>query len=86
MVFNIGDHDALMNNGGASLKLNDDFKYLGAGKRHKSGKALAWTALRDMKKSWRSNVSKMLKVRHFQAAIDTILLNVSETRTLSSTD
>ncbi len=47
-------------------------------------KALAWEILHDMKTIWRSNLSKILKLRYFTAAIETILLYGSETWTLTA--
>ena len=54
-------------------------------KNFKVRKALAWKALHDMKKIWKSSLSKKLKLRYFQAAIETILLYGSGTWTLTAT-
>ena len=64
---------------GNSIDVVSDFKYLGSwvsSSDHdiKVRKVLAWTALNNMSKIWRSDLPRELKIRLFQATVESILL------------
>ena len=54
------------------------------GKDLKVRKGLSWNALHDMKKIWSSKLSMCLKIRLFQASIESILLYGCEAWTLTT--
>ena len=61
------------------LKVVPDFKYLGSWvnsteKDIEVRNSLAWKALNDMASIWSSNLSRDLKIRVFQATIESVLL------------
>ena len=65
----------------------NDFVYLGAyinSSEHDFAvrKAKAWAACHQMKKIWSSNMRRDLKIRLFQATVESILLYGSETWTI----
>ena len=89
MTFNIRDHQPLTTKDGSKLERQPDFKYLGAWVNDseadiKVRKALAWKALHDMRKIWRSTLSKELRIRYFRATVETILLYGCESWTLTT--
>ena len=66
------------------FKVVNNFKYLGAwmsssSKDFEIRKALAWQACHKLKKLWNSKLKRKLKIRTFQATIESILLYGSET-------
>ena len=66
----------------------NDFKYLGSwvvsSKRDfEVRRAQAWQACKRMRKVWGSNVSRNIKVRLFQATVETVLLYGAEAWTLT---
>ena len=73
---------------GTVLDVVEDFKYLGAyiastENDIKVRRALAWSALHDMKKVWKSNLPDDFKRRLFVATIESVLLYGAETWTLT---
>ena len=73
---------------GKTLKVVDNFKYLGAWtqsteKDFAVRKALAWNACHKLKKIWSSKVSRKLKVRLFNATVESVLLYGAETWTFT---
>ena len=89
MAINIPcDNGALTTSAGKSLKKKvDDFKYLGAWVATTEHgfivrKAKGWAACHKMKKIWKSDLRRDLKVRLFQATVESILLYGSETWTM----
>ena len=88
MAINIPcENGALTTSTGKSLKKVDDFKYLGAWVATTEHdfvvrKAKAWAACHKMKKIWKSDLRRDLKVRLFQATVESILLYGSETWTM----
>ena len=80
--------ELLTTSSGKSLKKVKDFKYLGAwiGTTEHDfivRKAKAWAACHKMKKIWKSDLRRDLKVRLFQATVESILLYGSETWTMT---
>ena len=72
------------------LEQKDDFKYLGSmvnetNKDIAVRKALAWRALNDMNKIWKSSMNPDLKKRFFIATVESILLYGCESWTLTET-
>ena len=62
-----------------TVKVVSDFKYLvswanSTEKGIEVRKSLAWKALNDMSSIWSSNLSRDLKIRVFQATIESVLL------------
>ena len=67
----------------------DDFVYLGAwinGSEHdiRVRRAKAWAACHKMKKIWKSNLRRDLKVRLFQSTVESVLLYGSEAWTMTA--
>ena len=65
-----------------------DFKYLGAWVKSteqdvKSRKAMTWKACNNLSKIWKSNLSKNIKIKLFQATVESVLLYGSETWTVT---
>ena len=63
----------------AELKEVCDFRYLGSWVNSseqdiKIRKALAWKSLNDMKKIWRSNMSRKVKISFYLATVESVLL------------
>lgn len=80
--------DVLKTKSGKELEPVNDFLYLGAyisSSEHglQVRKAKAWAACHQMKKIWSSNMRRNLKIRLFQATVESILLYGSETWTLT---
>ena len=81
--------DPILTNGGIALEEVEDFKYLGSWVNSserdiKTRKALAWKALNNMKRVWKSNVSNELKTRLFIATVESVLLYGCESWTFTS--
>ena len=79
LAYNIEDHPPLVTRNGTTLEQKEDFKYLGSwvDESHKDirvRKALAWKALNDMGKIWRSDMNPGLKKRFFIATVESILV------------
>ena len=71
---------------GDEIECVSDFKYLGCYLQSthdfKVRKAKAWAACHLMKKVWNSEMKRVLKIRLFQATVESILLYGSETWTI----
>lgn len=91
MAINIPREDGeLTASSGQTLEKVDDFVYLGAWIATTEHdflvrKAKAWAACHKMKKIWKSNLRKDLKIRLFQATVESILLYGTETWTMTKT-
>ena len=90
MAINIPDSTTagLKTSSGELLEQVEDFVYLGAwvgSTEHDFivRKAKAWAACHKMKKIWKSKLRKDLKIRLFQATVESILLYGSETWTIT---
>ena len=75
---------------GEDIERVEDFVYLGAwinGSEHDIvvRKAKAWAACHKMKKIWNSNLCRNLKIRLFQATVESVLLYGSEVWSLTAT-
>ena len=75
---------------GKELEHVNDFLYLGSyisSTEHDFSvrKAKAWAACHQMKKIWNSTMRRSLKIRLFQATVESILLYGSETWTITKT-
>ena len=72
---------------GGIIGIVDYFKYLGgwmfgSNKDFDVRKALAWSACHKLKKVWKSNMNRKLKIRLFLATVESVLLYGSETWTI----
>ena len=92
MEINVKDNDnnSITAASGESIKLVQDFVYLGSRmssseKDFMVRKAKAWAACHQMKKIWKSGMSRDLKIRLFVATVESILLYGAETWTISHT-
>jgi hypothetical protein len=88
MTYNISGHEPLKTNAGNTLKEVDDFKYLGSWMDSTDAdilrrKALAWRALNNMTKIWKSHMSRQVKLSLFLATVESILLYGCETWTMT---
>ena len=75
---------------GETLKVVENFKYLGAWTESSSTdiavrKALAWSACHRLRKVWSSKLRRQIKERLFLATVDSVLLYGAETWTLTNT-
>ena len=75
---------------GETLKVVENFKYLGAWTQSSSSdisvrKALAWSACHRLKKIWNTKLRRQMKERLFLATVESVLLYGSETWTLTRT-
>ena len=75
---------------GETLKVVENFKYLGAWTYISASdisvrNALAWSACHILKKVWSSELKRQLKERLFIATVESVLLYGSETWTLTKT-
>ena len=75
---------------GDTLKVVDNFKYLGAWTESSATdisvrKALAWSACHKLRKVWSSKLRRQIKERLFLATVDSVLLYGAETWTLTRT-
>lgn len=73
---------------GKSLKVVNNFKYLGSWmessqKDFEIRKALAWSSCHKLKKIWTSTLSRKIKVRLFLSTIESVLLYGCDTWTLT---
>ena len=90
LAYNVEGELQLCSRDGTVLEQKDDFKYLGSmvnetNKDIAARKALAWGALNDMNKIWKSSMSPDLKKRFFIATVESILLYGCESWTLTET-
>ena len=90
MTYNIPGHNPLKTSGGCILKEVDNFKYLGSWMDSTEAeitrwKALAWRALNNMTRIWKSHMSRRVKLSFFLATVESILLYGSETWTMAKT-
>ena len=74
---------------GSTLEVVNDFKYLGAwiGSSQddiQNSKALAWKSCNALSKIWMSNLSRYIKIRLFQATVESVLVYGAETWNISS--
>ena len=72
-------HSPLTTRNGTILEEKDDFKYLGSWvdesqKDIRVRKGLAWKALNDMDRIWKSSMNPALKKRFFVATVESILI------------
>ena len=82
----------MMTNKGSILKEVDDFnlfKYLGSWIDSteadiKGRKALAWRALNNMSKIWKSHMSREVKLNFFLATVESVLLYGCEAWTMTT--
>ncbi|XP_072028360.1 uncharacterized protein [Amphiura filiformis] len=89
MVFNQQTEVDVRTADGTSLEVVKDFKYLGAWIKSceqdiKTRKALAWRACNKLTKIWKSHLPRQIKVKLFQATVESILLYGSETWTVTT--
>ena len=75
---------------GETLKVVENFKYLGAWTESSSSdisvrKALAWSACHKLRKVWSSKLRRQIKERLFIATVESVLLYGAETWTLTNT-
>ena len=80
--------EEIRTNNNEEIKVSKDFKYLGAWiddsvKDMKTRKAQAWVACNKLNKVWKSNLHKNLKIRLFQATVESVFLYGSETWTVT---
>ena len=83
------EYAALMTAEGTALRKVNDFKYLGSWVNSterdlKVRKALAWRALNDLSKVWKSSLSRRIKISFFQATVESVLLYGCESWTLKA--
>ena len=88
MTFNQPGRVSIQTMDGSSLKKVDDFKYLGSWVRSteqdiKVRKAMAWKACNKLTKIWKSTLSRHLKLKLFQATVESVLLYGCETWTVT---
>ena len=88
MVYNQQEEVNLRTQDGSFLEVVKDFKYLGSWVQSteqdiKTRKALAWKACNKLDNIWKSNLSKNIKVKLFQATVESILLYGCETWTVT---
>ena len=88
MAYNIND-TTITTLDGTVLDVKDDFKYLGAwiastDQDIRIRRALAWNALHNMRKVWKSQLKDDIKRRLFVSTIESVLLYGAETWTLTA--
>ena len=84
------DSDPLISKEGSTIKIVDDFKYLGSwldSSFHdfEIRKALAWTACHRLSKVWKSDLQRSVKKRLFLATVESVLLYGCEAWTVDKT-
>ena len=84
MAFNQPHDVHIKSQDGSNLKEFKDFKYLGAWMQStetdiRTRKAFAKKACNNLNNICRSNLTKNIKVKVFQATVESVLLNGSET-------
>ena len=88
MAFNQDEEVKIVTQDGSQLEVVQDFKYLGSWVESteadiKIRKAEAWRACNKLKKIWKSNLSREIKTRLLGSAVESVLLYVSDTWTLT---
>ena len=88
LAYNVEVQQPLQTIDGTQLEQKDDFKYLGSWadsseKDIEIRKALAWKAINDMSKVWKSSMNTELKKKFFVATVESILLYGCEAWTLT---
>ena len=89
MAFNQPHDVQIKTRDGSNLKEVKDFKYLGAWMQSteadiRTRKALAWKDCNNLNNIWRSNLTKNIKVKLFQATVESVLLYGPETWTVTN--
>jgi hypothetical protein len=89
LAYNLEVVEPLRTINGTELEQKEDFKYLGSWSDNSERdiqirKALAWKALNDMGRIWKSTMSIDLKRKFFVATIESILLYGCEAWTLTN--
>ena len=89
MIYNTAGHPPLRTRDGSTLKVKEDFKYLGSWvnsseKDIKVRKAIAWRALNGMNRVWKSNLPRDTKLHFFEATVESVLLYGCENWTLKA--
>ena len=89
-VFNHDTPVSIQAKNGETLKVVENFKYLGAWTHSSASdisvrKALAWSACHRLRKVWSTKLRRQLKERLFIATVESVLLYGSETWTLTKT-
>ena len=89
LAYNIDEHPPLVTRNGTTLEQKEDFKYLGSWvdeslKDIRIRKGLAWKALNDMDRIWKSNMNPGLKKRFFVATVESILIYGCESWAMNS--
>ena len=84
MAYKQPDDITIKTKSGELLKKVQNFKYLGgwaasSEQDFERRKALAWSACNKMKKIWKSNMNRKIKVQLFRATVESVLLYNSET-------
>ena len=87
MLDNLED-DSIITRSGKTLEKKDDFLYLGSWistteKDINVRKAKAWVACHKLRKSWKTQLSRKIKIRLFTATVESVLLYGSEAWTLT---
>ena len=90
MQFNQEVETPITGKNGGIIKVVNNFKYLGGSmqsteKDFEMRKALAWPSCHKLKKVWKSNLNRKLKIRFFIATVESVLLYGSETWTINRT-
>ena len=85
LAYNVEVQQSLQTIDGTELEKKDDFKYLAdsSEKDIEIRKALAWKAINDMSKVWKSSMNTELKKKFFVATAESILLYGCEAWTLT---
>ena len=89
-VFNQTEPVIIKAKNGETLKVVNNFKYLGAWTESSASdiavrKALAWSACHRLRKIWTSKLRRQIKERLFLATVESVLLYGSEAWTLTHT-
>ena len=89
MAFNQPHDVQIKTQDGSNLKELKNFKYFEAWMQSteadiRTRKNLAWKACNNLNNIWRSNLTKNIKVKLFQATVESVLLNGSETWTVTN--
>ena len=88
LVQNIDTPDSLHSLTGEPIELVDDFKYLGSKIRDSetdlnARKGKAWGACHSLRKIWKSDLQRSMKIRIFTALVESVFLYGSETWTMT---
>ncbi|KAJ8375765.1 hypothetical protein SKAU_G00063450 [Synaphobranchus kaupii] len=88
LAFNTNDIVVCTRNG-ETLKVEEDFRYLSAWissslKNLKTRRAIAWKVLHDMRRMWKSELSRKIKRKLFVSTVESVLLYGAETWTLTA--